>query len=194
MVGAIVGTLTKFSLLLKQILTASRLTISSCFNRTCFQAMCSLAFYALLRVGEMTLSNNNLEFSSVTLANNYLILNFRKFKHSGKEGATLRVIAIQNNLCCPIRLMHEYITFRGNTPGPLFVTSSGEAVPRQLFTWQLKSALDFAGFDSKRFKSHSFRIGAASHMVESGASDAKIRQAGRWASNAFLAYIRSSHS
>ena len=69
--------------------------------------MRSFAFYALLWVGEMKLSNNNLDFNSVTMANNYLILNYRKYKHSGGEGATLQFKTIENSPCCHIRLMRD---------------------------------------------------------------------------------------
>ena len=46
------------------------------------------------------------------------------------------------------------------------------------------------GLDSTRYKSHSFRISAASFAAERGMSDAQIRALGRWKSNAFLKYIR----
>ena len=188
------GRLPITKLILEKILSVSRTTISCVFSRVRFQAMCSLAFYALLRVGEMTSSDNNLSLKSVVFQDNYMSLNFKTYKHSSGDGASLRINALSSPDSCPMSLMQAYMGYRGSKASPLFLTTSGEAVPRQVFTSELKSALDFAGFDSKRYTSHSFRIGAASHMAETGASDAQIRQAGRWSSNAFLSYIRSNHS
>ncbi|XP_014666645.1 PREDICTED: uncharacterized protein LOC106808433 [Priapulus caudatus] len=41
----------------------------------------------------------------------------------------------------------------------------------------------YFGFDTARYKSHSFRIGAASESARQGYSDNQIRQMGRWKSD-----------
>jgi len=46
-----------------------------------------------------------------------------------------------------------------------------------------------SGLPFGRYKSHSFRIGAASLAAEQGLSDAQIWLMGRWKSNAFKQYI-----
>jgi hypothetical protein len=61
---------------------------------------------------------------------------------------------------------------------------------RREFDQILRSVLTFCGFDSQRFKGHSFRIGASSEAARSGKSDAQIRLLGRWSSDAFRKYIR----
>ena len=48
------------------------------------------------------------------------------------------------------------------------------------FDNQLKKCLLFRGFDRSRYKSHSFRIGKATHCALKGHSDAYIYPAGRW--------------
>ena len=53
-----------------------------------------------------------------------------------------------------------------------------------------KNILEFCGVSSKIFKDHSFRIGAATSAAFRGESDAQIRAAGRWSSDAFRKYIR----
>ena len=40
------------------------------------------------------------------------------------------------------------------------------------------------------FNTHSFRMGKATDMHNRGYSDAQIAKAGRWASNAFMRYIK----
>ena len=178
--------------ILLDILRASSITISAVFARKRFQAMCALAFHALLRVGEMTASKNNLSIGCILLEKDAVSINFATYKHSAGSRAILRINAKSTN-DCPVLALREYLALRGRSSGPLFITTSGEEVPRQVFTAELKSALEFAGVQSNRFTSHSFRIGGATHMAINGASDAQIRQAGRWASNAFLSYIRIGH-
>ena len=178
--------------ILHQILKSSSVTMSAVFALKRFQAMCTLALHALLRVGEMTASKNNLTFGCILMENDAVSINFTCYKHSAGSRATLRINAKPSN-DCPVMALRVYIALRGISPGPLFITTSGEEVLRQVFTQELKSALDFTGIQSNRFTSHSFRIGGATHMALNGASDTQIRQAGRWASNAFLSYIRIGH-
>ena len=176
--------------ILDRILHASQTTIADGYNRVLFQAMCSLAFHALLRIGEMTDSQNNLSFDCIQLEQNFLILQFKTFKYSEGSTSTHRVNAKPLMFHCPVRNMARYVAMRGYKTGPLFISTKGTAVSRNAFTKDLQNALNFVGLPTKRYTSHSFRIGAASFMASQGASDAQIKRAGRWSSNAFLAYIR----
>jgi len=60
------------------------------------------------------------------------------------------------------------------------------------FSSELHRRLAFCGLDTTRYKSHSFRIGGACHATEKGYSDAQIRALGRWKSEAFKVYLRST--
>ena len=80
---------------------------------------------------------------------------------------------------------------RGSNSGPLFCLADGSAVKTEVFTRQLKGALAFCDLDCSSYKSHSFRIGAASLAAENGMSDVQIRGLGRWKCDAFKLYIRS---
>ena len=61
------------------------------------------------------------------------------------------------------------------------------------FNEQLRGALQFYHFCPKQFKSHSFRIGAATTAAAQGMSESQIRSLGRRSSDAFMKYIRCSH-
>ena len=176
--------------ILQKILAASEKTLSHLFARTRFKAMCTLAFCAFLRIGEMTASPNNLMFSGFRVNEGSLTLQFTSYKHSKGVASTHTLKSQPSSEYCPVRHMQQYIHLRGVKSGPLFLTESGEPVPRTVFASDLKAALDFSGLQGERYTSHSFRIGAASFMACKGASDFQIRQAGRWSSNAFLTYIR----
>ena len=175
--------------ILGKILQASQTTISNIYDRCTFQAMCSLAFHALLRVGEMTASQNNLQIDCIHIEADFLTLQFKTYKYSEGSSSMHRVNAHPSKFHCPVRNMSNYLALRGSAPGPLFI-ASGHAVNRQQFTKELQNALAFIGLPSSRYTSHSFRIGAASFMASQGASDAQIKRAGRWSSSAFFAYVR----
>lgn len=164
-----------------------------------FQAMCSMAFYAFLRVGEMTSTKRHgpqpLQIHQVVkLVNDSnsivsLKLTFHDFKHNYNQ-PPFSIVITRAPTFCPVQLMLDYLALRGNKPGPLFMTLLGHPVSRTTFTEQLSLALKFCGLNPARYKGHSFRIGAASHAADRGLSDTQIRVLGRWKSNAFHRYIR----
>ena len=178
------------SVVLCDLIIASETLWTDGFARAQFKAMCSLAFHALLRVGEITASPNTLLVQDVLVSAHSLEIHFQHFKHS--RGQVSRHV-IQPSLdphICPVRLLSEYLHVRGAVTGPLFTNRDGSAALRKDFCAQLKLALNWCGYPGDRYNTHSFRIGGATHMARLGASESQIRQAGRWASNAFLAYTR----
>ena len=169
-------------------------------NAALVMAMCSLPFYAFLRVGEITAVSNNKSSMPLQLdqlaqlvdtSNNVvaLKLRFRNYKHSYNCPTFSLTISRQANIC-PVDIMLKYMNIRGHQPGPLFVSSGGQAVYREMFVDFLSKALVHCNLYPSRYKGHSFRIGAASHATEQGFTDAQIRIMGRWKSTAFLKYIR----
>lgn len=176
--------------MLHNVIQASEILISNLFHRCCFQAMCALAFHALLRVGEMTSSPNNLHLRHIHIMASSLHINFEKFKHSKGKTSQHNIQAESGSLACPVTCLRRYLLVRGQKEGPLFLRVDGTAVTRREFQADLRRHLAHWGYPVQRYNTHSFRIGAATHMAQKGASDAQIRQAGRWASNAFTAYTR----
>lgn len=176
--------------ILSDINRASEHTISSQFSRIRFQAMCSLAFYALLRIGEITATANNIQLADVQMSDVLIQITFVKYKHSQGSSSRHEIRASTDGQFCPVKSLKSYLELRGEQSGPLFVREDGSPVPRSLFCNELKAALRFSAYPTDRYTSHSFRIGGASHMASKGSSDAQIKRAGRWASDAFLGYIR----
>ena len=80
----------------------------------------------------------------------------------------------------------------GRAAGLLFLYSINMLVTRAKFNKQLRSALQFYNFCPKQFKSHSFRIGAATTAAAQDVSDGQIRLLDRWSLDAFKKYIRYS--
>lgn len=187
--------------ILDKLIQASAHTIGSDFLRCQFKAMCALAFFAFLRIGEITNTkqkgNPPLQLHQLTQLLNQksevigLRLTFTDFKHNYNQKPFSMAIYRQSG-ACPVQLMLDYLQVRGDDEGPIFRTQSGAPVSRNMFAAYLSETITFCGLDPSRYKGHSFRIGAASHAAERGMSDAQIRILGRWKSNAFHKYIRVS--
>lgn len=174
---------------------------SSHFSRLLFKAMFLLAFHAFLRVGEITVRKPRSEADHVIQYNDIswvyngnrlegVELQLRHFKHS-KHAKTLFITCRHHDdFMCPVHTLWQYCTLRRSDPGELFVHLSGAAVSRAEFALTLQRALVWVGLPTNRYKSHSFRIGAASTAASMGISDDSIQLMGRWSSNAHKKYIR----
>ena len=163
--------------------------------------MCYLAFYAFLRIGEMTTTYNRhatppLQLYQITKLISpsgdlqAFKLTFEDFKHNYNARPFSLVLSRQPNSTCPVVLLSQYLTLRGLSPGSIFVSEGGLPVSRSVFSNRLLRACQLRGIDPSRYKGHSFRIGAASYVADRGLSDAQIRLLGRYLSNVFLRYIR----
>jgi hypothetical protein len=64
--------------------------------------------------------------------------------------------------------------------GPFFQFQDGSPVKHSFVAGQLSHILKFLGLDPKLYLGHSFRIGAATHFVNLGYSEAYIWKVGRW--------------
>ena len=176
--------------------------VDSDYNVALFKAMFSLAFFAFLRIGEITTDSSpkhnitlqldqlafSVDSSNVDIA---LKLTFRDYKHSYNQPRFTLNIEKQN-VFCPVTLIRQYLNLRGYNPGPIFISLSRQPISRDFFCQLLNRTLTYCNLDPSRYKGHSFRIGAATHAAEQGLADAQIRSLGRWKSNAFLKYIRVS--
>ena len=186
--------------ILSRLLTAASQCLPTSFIQCQFQAMCALAFFAFLRIGEITASSKQspgpLQLNQLTklLRDSEVIgfkLTFTDYKHNYNQRPFSMVIHRQPSpRPCPVQILSSYLALRGNSPGPIFRTNAGTAVPRNMFISHLNTCLKFCDLNPSFYKSHSFRIGAASFAAEQGLSDAQIRILGRWKTNAFQKYIR----
>ena len=120
-----------FPVLQKLIESSAALSISE-FQCCQFRAMSTTAFFAFLRIGEMThnsakdASNLILQFQHVSKlvdSSNYVValkITFGNFKHSYNQ-CPFTIFLHRQNSCCPVQFLLEYLARRGNRPGPLFL-------------------------------------------------------------------------
>ena len=118
-----------------------------------------------------------------------------QFKHS--SGKHIPVLLVQSNELpgnmCPVKALWDYLQIRGHETKkehPLFLFMNNEVVSRKFFKDQLQVCLKYVGHSIKNYKSHSFRIGAATTAWANVFSGEQIQQMERWNSKAFTKYIR----
>ena len=170
---------------LHELVKSLRHTNSSAFQRCLYSAMFLLAFYGFFRIGELAAKSAGCAASVVQFKDlTFLVHNgqprmikiiITTFKHNTNKQPFEILIEREDTLpFCPVQIMVEYCKTRGALPGP-FCQPNLTPVTVYQFHTELSRCLKFCGLDTSRYKSHSFRIGAASHAADMGFSDAQIR-------------------
>lgn len=170
----------------------------SVFEQTLFRAMYSLAFHALLRVGEYTVTDTSahvIQFKALTFQiKGQAILScditLPHYKHSLKS-ATLHISKSCIPAICPVENLVRYCHIRSTKDGPLFLTENGTAVTSRQFSRGLKISIQDLGLPPHLYTPHSFRIGGASFAQQCNYSESRIQSLGRWKSQAFRKYLRT---
>jgi integrase len=161
-----------------------------------FQTMFVTMFFGLLRVGEVTVATDAEKDTGVTRQGvakegDSRTLTMTIFKHNTTGDPHVVVLRPRpHGKRCPVQALDVYLTQRGEAQGPLFLFR-GKPLLRKAFDAFFNRCLAGLGWDPRKFKGHSFRIGGATWAAQEGYSDAQIRAMGRWKSSAFLGYIRS---
>ena len=184
--------------ILRQFLQVSPSICTSQYVCCLFKAMCTVAFFAFLRIGEMTTSSGSSEvlqlhhLERVTNSSGEVVsltIKFGNFKHSYNQ-YPVAIVLTRHAEVCPVQSLLDYLSLRGPVDGALFQSLDGRPISRSFFTELLSLAVRSCGLDPTKYKGHSFRIGGASFAAESGLSETQIRLLGRWKSDAFRRYIR----
>uniref|UniRef100_A0A1X7T011 Tyr recombinase domain-containing protein n=1 Tax=Amphimedon queenslandica TaxID=400682 RepID=A0A1X7T011_AMPQE len=162
----------------------------------------SVAFFGFLRLGEVTAtpgSPPSILAESVAIDSHQspsiirLTVSRSKTDQFGK-GAWV-VLGKTDDDLCPVSALLAYLARRpGPRVGPLLIQEDGQPLTRDFFVHLLKEALGRCGIDSGGYSGHSFRIGAATSAAQAGVPDHIIKAMGRWESEAYQTYIRSSPS
>ena len=181
--------------ILQQIVQSFQHTVTSAYQSKHLSATCSIAFFAFLRIGEITV--NSTDQSNLIKVNQLyrlagsqqhvkaLQLTFINYKHSD-SGRPFVVYISTESKYCPVERILEYLSARGPISGLLFCWPNGAPIKKSFFVEKLNVSLTFCSLHPSLYKSHSFCIGVASWASAKGFSDSQIRQLGRWRSNAFV--------
>ena len=170
----------------------------STYETCLFSAVFQVAFFGFFRVGELVETKSGrpgIMKSDVTLLKDPGRVNFN-LRHSkgdrSRHGVLVTLTALPNHRLCPVRAMEHYFTIRPVEPHAAFVHFDHTNLTRYQFQAVLKKTLVYSGLPSDNFKSHSFRIGAATSAALNGVDAEIIQKLGRWGSNCYLSYIRFS--
>ena len=162
-----------------------------------FVAMILTGFFGLLRLGEMTFPDDSslhnwkkvTRRSTVNIRNN--LYEFALPGHKADkffEGNKIIIPARRFNIN-PLHHFRAYINSRDAihpVASPLWLTEVGSVPTRSFFVGRLRV------FFERDVAGQSMRAGGATALAEHGVSPAIIQASGRWASEAFLVYIRKN--
>ncbi len=153
-----------------------------------FRAILSVGFFALLRPGEITASNNTLDIENVFMQDQCIVLDFQKYKHS-KTTPNCIAIAKSGGPCCPHFHLGKFLLVRGSGPGPLFSLPDNSPLPYKTLTDWFKLVTSLCNFPAK-LSLHSLQVGGATHAALIGKTEAQIQRFGRWTGQGFNAYLQ----
>ena len=166
-----------------------------CFNmyeNKLLKAAFTLAYWDLLRVVEITLSNKK-NINNILSSNDVhivagsdkltIILRFSKTDQLGK-GVNIEIPKV-GGLMCPVEIVSEYLTVRPTEDVPFLCHFSESFLTRFQFSAMLTKSLKYDGIESSKYKAHSFRIGAAAALSMAGYPIDEINNLGRWKSTAY---------
>ena len=152
-----------------------------------------LAYCGSLRVSEFAKSTSlahTLKLKEVRANDSEIILTLLSFKHAKRPARIVIPAEPTREEVCPVKALSNYLTIRQNGPPQLFCLEDGSVLTRSLISKVLKACVKEIGLNPDEFDTHSFRAGLTTDLVEAGYPDATIRESGRWASDAYLKYVR----
>ncbi|XP_069104712.1 integrase/recombinase xerD homolog isoform X1 [Argopecten irradians] len=183
--------------ILRKIVGALPFVCTSTYETSLFRVAFLLAFFGFMRVGELTSTANSdhaVGLSDVSLNDQEVTLKLTHSKtdQTGK-GHILVISACPDLSLCPVKATSAFLRIRPKSLTREFLChASGRSLSRYQFSAVLKKTLQFANVPAANFKTHSFRIGAASAASLQGTPDEQIKVLGRWKSACFQRYIRIS--
>ena len=176
--------------MLHKLIAEASVALKNEFTAILFKAMISLAYFALLRVGEFTYSQHCLLKENITIFQYSISIQFQSFKHSHGQGITQVIPVRSQDQACPVYLLKEYLPFRPKHANFLFAKLDGRAPSRAEFQGWMFAVMEYCGYELEGYNTHSLRVGMATHMALQGHSSEQIKLAGRWGSDAYKKYIR----
>ncbi|KAJ8319735.1 hypothetical protein KUTeg_002713 [Tegillarca granosa] len=154
--------------LLSQLINSLPHVCTNLYEAKLFSCAFSLAFFGFMRIGEFAqtnrqATNNVLQLDDVILdeIHERVILRFRHSKTDQYGKGVTVEIPKTGKIYCPFMSLKHYLGARPSVPGILFCHFGGDPLTRYQFSSVLRKTLSFFNIEFKYYKSHSFRIGAA---------------------------------
>ena len=174
---------------------------SQIYLQVLYRALFCLAFYGLMRIGELAEGSHALKAANIHVGQNKnkILIVLYSSKTHGKESYPQKIkISAKNNsnintVFCPFETVRLFMKLRGSYEDEdenLFIFKDKRNVTAPQVRTVLRTCLDNVGLQSELYDCHSFRIGKASSMWDENYTLEQIKRAGRWRSNAIYRYLR----
>ena len=167
----------------------------------------SSAYYGMLRVGEVTLSQHTLKASNVHIGTNkdkmLFLLTSSKTHNKGDKPQMIKISSTPmirkgiddvHHLNCPFTLLKDYIAVRPNNTlsasEQFYIFSDRSPVKPSHVRHILKSMISRIGLDPNLYSFHGIRSGRAGDLLRLGVSVETIKKLGRWKSNTVFSYLK----
>ena len=171
-----------------------------------YKALFVLAYYGLMRVGEVTQSDHVLQANHIHMGINkdkmLIILYSSKTHSTAMKPQKIRITSnfeeksgfyARRNFC-PFELVHQYLVARvqvwDEDVGQLFIFRDGSPVTPNHARSVLRNCLMNLGLDHTMYGMHSFRVGRTTDLIKYNYSLEEVKRMGRWRSNTVYKYIR----
>ena len=160
----------------------------------------SLAYYGLMRISELC-GIHALKAKDIYKArqgDRYNIFLYTSKTHNTASPPQKIRIGKEHRKFCPVKILNLYVGLRKkykNDKDPFLVFSDGSTpLKEDNFRSILREMLTNLTLDGKMYNTHSFRIGRATDLLKRGLTVEKIKQIGRWKSNAVYQYFKMDFS
>ena len=163
-----------------------------------------LAYYGLMRVGELASGSHPVKASDVHVGTNKqkILLVLCTSKTHGLEARPQKIkisaldpTLVKQKFFCPFQMVAECLKCRGSFDDknePFLIFSDRSPVQPVQFHTTLRSLLTDLNLDPLLYDTHSFCIGRSSDMYyKFNYTLDQVRQAGRWKSSAILKYLKN---
>ena len=177
-----------------------RLYPSQPFINLLYKTMFAVAYFGLLRIGEIAAGSHSIKACNVHQSANRKTILFILYssKTHGKERPPQKITLVSKmsdelSDFCPVSLMVNYLDMRGyyaNENENLFIFRNGSPVPQKAVRKLLRKLLRRLGLKPQMYDTHSFRIGRATDLRKDGVDIEVIKDLGRWRSNAVYKYFK----
>ena len=169
-------------------------------DRRLFWAAFTLAFYGFLQASEYTSPtptryNRRLHLlkKDVTIHKDRMTIRIKGSKTDQFKRSTSILISKTGTSTCLVRAMKHFINYSNHHRSlPLFTFQDGTFLMRHRVSSMTKSLISSKASDTHLYSSYNYRIGAATAAAAAGIPDSLIQTLGRWCSNAYRSYIRTS--
>ena len=171
-----------------------------------YRAMFVTAYYGLFRIGEIASGSHPVLAKDVHIGHNknkvLFVLRTSKTHWTDVKPQTVKItstaLAVKEKKsiinACPFQLLWEYLMVRRPyqvDDEPFFVFKDRTPVSAENFRKTLRTALEQKGFNPMLYSGHSLRAGRTGDLAKLKIPLSKIRQLGRWRSNAVFNYLKN---